>query len=650
MKNLLLVLLLAAASLASQAQSIPVNTKFGAVSDAELELTEYAQDTSAAVLVLYRHRDVLISLNGQGEFYRKEVFQERVKILKESGKSYPEYKLYYREPQDFVTDIKVVTYNMSGGRKTTDKLSKKMIFDEEVSGNIHSVSFAAENVRVGSVVEVTYTQKNPRIADFDGISLQDDVPLNLCEATVAYIPCFIYNIHKRGTLSCVNYRELGKERVNTSGGGVFEMNQVIDHYRAYNVPAMKDAPRCYCPDFYKLAYDYDLRAYDFDGEHHQDYSTTWENVDDQVRKAGIIKEFYDKSRIEAGPLVTDDEVETITRIRNLVCALVTWNGKRGISPQPAKAFKAHEGNACDIAALVAECLGDAGYKIVPVFLMTRDRGEILDHQVKIDAFNTVVLQVTGPSGKVRYIDPASAGTAVDVMAGRCTVKRARVIPREGAGKWVDLSKLSSNRYIRTDTLSVTADGIIHGRTAETGFNSNAGDMKAAYSRFSGKADFISQIETDCGIEIDSLRTEGMDKWGPQASVHYTWQTPAVRSGDLLYIRPFVDKLHTESTFRSPERMVPVDFPFSETGYYSVTIDVPEGWAVESLPPTVYFEEKNVKCQASMRAVSDGEHTVSVNLRYSNGQLQVPVDEYQEFRKYWERLCGIYNVTIVLKKI
>ena len=175
-------------------------------------------------------------------------------------------------------------------------------------------------------------------------------------------------------------------------------------------------------------------------------------------------------------------------------------------------------------------------------------------------------------------------------------------------------------------------------------------MKAAYSRFSGKADFISQIETDCGIEIDSLRTEGMDKWGPQASVHYTWQTPAVRSGDLLYIRPFVDKLHTESTFRSPERMVPVDFPFSETGYYSVTIDVPEGWAVESLPPTVYFEEKNVKCQASMRAVSDGEHTVSVNLRYSNGQLQVPVDEYQEFRKYWERLCGIYNVTIVLKKI
>ena len=125
MKNLLLVLLLAAASLASQAQSIPVNTKFGAVSDAELELTEYAQDTSAAVLVLYRHRDVLISLNGQGEFYRKEVFQERVKILKESGKSYPEYKLYYREPQDFVTDIKVVTYNMSGGKKTTDKLSKR---------------------------------------------------------------------------------------------------------------------------------------------------------------------------------------------------------------------------------------------------------------------------------------------------------------------------------------------------------------------------------------------------------------------------------------------------------------------------------------------------------------------------------------------
>ena len=188
MKNLLLVLLLAAASLASQAQSIPVNTKFGAVSDAELELTEYAQDTSAAVLVLYRHRDVLISLNGQGEFYRKEVFQERVKILKESGKSYPEYKLYYREPQDFVTDIKVVTYNMSGGKKTTDKLSKKMIFDEEVSDKRRSVSFSAQNVRVGSVVEYTFTTESPRVTDIGTIFLQTMPLATVADVIAAHMP------------------------------------------------------------------------------------------------------------------------------------------------------------------------------------------------------------------------------------------------------------------------------------------------------------------------------------------------------------------------------------------------------------------------------------------------------------------------------
>ena len=650
LKRIILILYLAAISFAARAQSIPVNTKFGSVSDAELEMTEYAQDTSAAVLVLYRHRDVLISLDGQGEFYRKEVVYERVKILKESGKSYPEYKLFYREPQEILSDIKVVTHNKTDGKKTSDKLSKKMIFDETESGKIHSVSFAAENVRVGSVVEVSYSFKTPRISEFGTISLQDDVPLNLCEATVAYIPCFIYNIHKRGSLSCVNYREIGKERVNTSGGGVFEMNQVVDHYRAYNVPAMKDAPRCYCPDFYKLAYDYDLRSYDFDGEHHQDYSTSWETVDDQIRKAGIIKEFYNKSRIDAAPLKTDDEIQTITRIRNLVCQLVKWDGKRDLFPEPAKAFKDHEGSASDIAALVAECLVDIGYKVEPVFLRTRGMGEILDHQVKADAYSTVVLRVTGPSGKVHFIDPASRATAVDVMVGWCTVKRARVIPKEGNGYWVDLSNLTSNRFIRTDTLTVSADGTVFGRTIENGFNSNAGQMKAAYARFSSKAGFISEIETDCSIEIDSLTTSGMDEWTPQASVEYFWQAQAVRSGDLLYIKPFVNKMHNESTFRSPERMVPVDFPFIETSYYSVTLTVPEGWTVESLPQTAFFEEKNVKCQALLKALFDGDRTISVNFRSSNGQLQVPVEEYPEFRKYWERLCGIYNVTIVLKKI
>lgn len=650
MKRFFLTVVLAACWIAAGAQSIPIDPKFGAVSEAELELSDYQQDTSASVLVLYRHRDVHITMNGQGEFYRKETFHERIKVLKEAGKSYPDYKLYYREPKEFLTEIKVSTYNLDGNKKSVDKLSKKMVFDEVVSGKVHCVSFSAPGVRVGSVVEVSYCYETPRIAEFGTVSLQDDVPINLCEATVAYIPCFIYNIHKRGSLACINYRETDRYRIYSGSGGTFEVNRILDHYRAYNIPALKSAPHCYCPSFYRLAYDYDLRSYDFDGVGHKDFSTSWENVDDQIVNAGILKEFHSKPRIPVPPTEGLDEEEAIRIMRDAVVSKVKWNGKRNIFPECAKAVKAEEGDAADIAALLAGLLEASGYETDPVFLMTRDQGHLLDHQVKADAYNAVVLRVKCPSGKTVIVDPAPARTYINALSPRCLVDRARVIPKVGFGSWMSLENLTRNQYVRSDSLRVQADGTILGGTTATAFNCKAGEMKATLDSYGSEEKLISEQESLCGIEIDSLDTAGMKDWSPKAEMTYSWRGSAQKSPERMYIKPFVEKLHSGSTFRDAERMVPVDLPFPESINYGSTVIIPEGWTVESLPKSVYYEDKNAKCYGALQAVWDGERTITVLARVSFSQILIPVEEYSEFRKFWERLCSIYDTTIVLKKI
>ena len=89
MKNFkfLLIPALLFLSMAARAQSIPVNPKFGAVSDAELEMTTYQPDTSAAVVVLWRRLEVEAAFSGSFGLTRKVTLTERVKILKESGPS-----------------------------------------------------------------------------------------------------------------------------------------------------------------------------------------------------------------------------------------------------------------------------------------------------------------------------------------------------------------------------------------------------------------------------------------------------------------------------------------------------------------------------------------------------------------------------------
>ena len=54
------------------AQSIPINPKFGVISDEELKMAEYPQDTSAAVLILYRKIDVDATITNVMGFTRRE--------------------------------------------------------------------------------------------------------------------------------------------------------------------------------------------------------------------------------------------------------------------------------------------------------------------------------------------------------------------------------------------------------------------------------------------------------------------------------------------------------------------------------------------------------------------------------------------------
>ena len=171
------------------AQTIPVNTKFGAVSDAELEMTVYPPDTSAAVVVLYRNQEVEATISSALGFARRIIHTERIKILKESGKDYADFKIYYStdcEPREYVEGIKVVTYNKENGKTIVNKLPRKLIFDEEVSENRRAVSFSPQNVRVGSVVEITFTYESPYV--FPSRNMTRSCPVKMPGSKRSWIP------------------------------------------------------------------------------------------------------------------------------------------------------------------------------------------------------------------------------------------------------------------------------------------------------------------------------------------------------------------------------------------------------------------------------------------------------------------------------
>ena len=160
MKRLVLCLTVLLMSLSyASAQSIEVNKRWGKVSKAEVEMTEYHLDTAATALMLYENKFVTVDLTTNGDLAQTIDVYRRIKILKEDGIKYGDFEIMRylsSSAHENVTGIEVVTHNMDNGKVVSTKMKKDFIYDEEYSTNYNKVSFYAQDVKVGSVIEVKY--------------------------------------------------------------------------------------------------------------------------------------------------------------------------------------------------------------------------------------------------------------------------------------------------------------------------------------------------------------------------------------------------------------------------------------------------------------------------------------------------------------
>ena len=154
--------------LSLRGQDIQVNPKFGAVSDTELDMKTYDRDTSAAALLLFRKTEIAIRFDSEFDFTRIIKYHDRWKILKEGGRKCADYEFIYKSGDkshaQYIYGIKASTFNREdNGKISVSKMSKKFIFDEPYSKGLRRLSFAPENVRVGSVVDVVLEMSEPTV-------------------------------------------------------------------------------------------------------------------------------------------------------------------------------------------------------------------------------------------------------------------------------------------------------------------------------------------------------------------------------------------------------------------------------------------------------------------------------------------------------
>ena len=657
MKRFLLstLLLLAVGTLPMLAQLVPVNPKEGAISKEEVAMTQYQGDTTAVALILYEENIVDISVDVSFSLKKQVFFRTRIKILKEDGKEYADFKIpVSRDPDDneAVSGIRVTTYNLVDGAVKKTKLDKKYVFKENATDQVAVYSFSAPEVRVGSVIEVSYTLKSNRYWDIPLIDLQYEIPINCIDARFQYANYMAFNRLVHGARTPL-YQTDSEVRTMRVGEQSIDYKLYSDIYRAVNVPALEEDSYSFCPDQYLSAVEYELSSFSVPGYVYRDYSKTWSDVDEAVLDSPIVKECHtrypDLAECKEKVSGIEDETEQICTVRNYVMNSVSWNGKRGLVPESvSKTLKSGTGSTASVNAAVASALNGLGFKADPVLIKVRSEGILADFHVSSSAFNTFILRVTTPGGAVHYLDAARSDAYPDVLDPDYLVDRGRLILPHGQSEWVDLQKLVKNSQVMSVQAKVDEDGQVSATVIVNGKNEYAYSMKRRRHNADSEEAFIEDLEEGTDLEISDFVFKG-DEYSPSAAYEFSITQEATVSGDRMYIRPFIFTFHSESAFRNPTRTIPIDFSYGESIAYTYMLEIPEGYAVEQLPKSVRIVASGIQAEARCQFAQTDPTHIQVRYTFKNDTLIAPADTYQDIRTFWEQLCNIYKNTVVLKK-
>ena len=633
------------------AQTVTLNKRFGKVSKEELEMTEYKPDSAAVAVVLYENRNIQVDLSAGGAFVKDVDVHMRIKILKEEGTEWGDFsvmKYVSQSVPEIVTGIEVVTYNLENDKVVPTKMSREFIYTEDVSSSFQKISFYAQDVKVGSVIEMKYSIHSDRFWEIDDVYFQKTIPVNWVESQVSIPGFFTFNKKLHGSLPVQYDSKL--EPKNLFG---YQYEMVVDKFVAVDLPAFKYEPYIYYPRQYFSFVTYDIRSLRLPGMDTKYYGVSWDDVDNTYVNSQIMTRFRAQCQFKEQVAALPEEgtdIEKIASAVSLVKDNVVWDEKYKVFPEPVgQVVKARSGSNADINCLIAGCLREMGYTVDMVLIKMRSSGMLLDFQPERNPYDTFILRVTGSDGSQYYLDGGSPHGYINVLPPDLLVTNARLVRPNVPGEWVDLTRLTRNGTTMTVATTLTDDLRLSGEYTckETGNTSYS--TKESYSESDDEQDYISEIETDLAIEIDDITFGQMKEYSSSSQTEYKFHKDLDASGDFVYINPFLVKFHSADTFQSLQREFPIDFPFTYSLTYIFTFTIPEGYAVDQIPENRIFKFQPLASTARCSCTVNG-NTVQMVYNFSQNKMVCGPEYYQDIRSYWKLLADIYDVVLVLKKL
>ncbi|HIB49185.1 MAG TPA: DUF3857 domain-containing protein [Flavobacteriaceae bacterium] len=619
------------------------NFKYGKVSKEELAEKSNPSYPDADATVLYRDYKVAFTFK-QGEgFIQKATVHERIKIYNKDGAEWARKNVItYNDGGNRETfDLKGVTYNLVNGDVEKQKLKNSAVFEERISKYRVNNKFTMPDIRPGSVIEYEYVIESG-FSTIDDIELQYTIPINKEIVELKIPEFFVYNIQSNPKASVafnfetdsrekeVNFRarsglgsaNYGSYNSNNSAtrAGTRTYKEIEYSLDESNIPPLKTEPFVDNLRNYQARSIWELAMINDPNGIPENFATSWEAVSKSVFESeAFVNEikrtnYYEADLATALKDATSPE-QKMAIIHNFVKNKVKWNNYVGYFPEKGvkKAYSEGTGNTADINLMLISMLQHAGLTAYPVLVSTKKNG--IPVYPTREGFNYVIAAVNH-NGSFYILDATDPFSNINMLPERAMNWQGRLIRPDGSSDWVGLYPSYMSKKLTYVQAEIDNDNLT-AKVRERKGGHYAKDYRTAYA---GSATEVKTKAIDTNseaVEISEFEAKDVKSLKDNLSLSYTATSNSLVeeiAGDL-YVSPMLYFAQTENPFKDSSRTYPIFFEYPKSEKYNITIKIPEGYKVKSLPDAI---------QANL-AGNTGSYTYLVKEAPGVVQLAVSLD-------------------------
>ncbi len=627
------------------------NYSFGDVTREELLMKDCSIEPGVPAMIISENCAILQNMIDPWTVLS---MQKRIKIFKKEGFSYGTFEIELNHKLTDIVFDKVMVYNLVNDKLVTTTLNKDNYFKTETEKNYWKYSLTLPDIKEGSVIDIFYTLTSRRIMDIAPWYFQSEIPCGWSEYKTIMHKKSIFNYY---------YTEYLPLSVNT----IEHPEQNTEKRNGYiiNRFAVENAPSYHLNEMYILRPEDQLSKVELVYNSYNQNSIwgnsqgplSWTEIRDNLLKNRNMGKIIDKGEFLHPSLDTlFFEIHTfedsLKKVYEFIRQNVKPNGYRNIyAGDIQKTMNEKSGNTGEINLLLLAALRESGFDCHPLLLATLDYAppsKTDPRRYGVDYLVAAVFKDTN----IYLLDASKREIAFNTLPLKCLNGDGFLVSDHPHDLWIPL--LRKECYESKTSISYAWEP------------ENPDTVHVEKSSWSLSANRLRNIQQDNGedeyIKSRKLFYQNYNISTPQytglnetdnpfvESFSYVLKPADYNTTESYFLQTIPLDAYKENPFDGIERDFRIDFLAPIIQNIDVTIDIPKGFNIVSLPEPVTLTGIGNDLLYDFSVITDvDQRKISIHSGVKILRVSFVKEEYNDVRQFFAEIVKAQNTLIELKK-